>query len=418
MARSTLRSFISGVAGQCGPIIIDVGTSSLTGIRRAARPYLQQSAVLAHPTMETLALSASDCAVLGSHCARAGFLFDGCSRNAETFIDSLGVEWQRIDGALTPVHHPLEHATYREIASYRRPIWPQLMQAPDASRERSLVVADAPCPGLLDSSFLLRNAWTCLDGMASNDRRFSALLDWSLETIVQAYERMLERLPVAPDILVYGDDLGFQQSMFLSDADFRKLLRPRLQLLVSRLRQLTSAALCFHSCGAIRPILPDICDLGVDIINLDCTARGMACSELRRQLPKRLVFHGCSDLVALGRAVRCGNLASVALLTSEIVDSMPMIAAPVDSLSTSTDIDNAQLAAQFLRELAPDDIAAMAQLGPIRSVIESAVHKARAAELSAPLGMPPEFIPTGAPPDFEPAPASRHSPSLQDHLLH
>lgn len=392
MSGDRLRSLLGGPVGSDEPILLDIGTSTLTAVRAVARPDLKTGHLLAHPVMETLPLAASDCAALGSDCARAGFLFETIDPHCETFTDAFGVEWLRVDGSSTPVRHPLEHASLGEIVKHPRPIWPELVQVPDVSHRGQIVVADAPCPGLLDLSFALRNSWVCLDDMTSNWRSISALLDWSLDTIVAAYERMLSGLPYAPDVVVYGDDLGFQQSMFVSEIDFRNFVRPRMRTLISRLRRLTPAAICFHSCGAIRPILPDVCDLGIELLNFDGAARGMVCSEIRREVPKGLVFHGCSDLVALGRSVRAGNLASVALLTAEVVDSAPVIAAPMDNIYTAADVADVQLGARHLRELAPDDVAAIRRLGPVRSIIANAAEQALSAEPAALLGAPPEIF--------------------------
>jgi len=419
MSREQLRSLLNEPANTERSILVDIGTSTLTAVRAVARPDLQSGHLLAHPVMETLPLSARDCAALGSNCARAGFLFNTIDPGSETFTDAFGVEWLRVDGSVTPVRHPLEHATLAEIVKHPRPEWPGVVQIPESSHSQQIIVADAPCPGLLDLSFALRNSWTCLEDMTSNWRSISALLDWSLETIVEAYDRMLAGLPFTPDVVVYGDDLGFQQSMFVSEVDFRNFLRPRMRTLVSRLRRLTDAALCFHSCGAIRPILPDICDLGIEIINFDGAARGMICSELRRELPKGLVFHGCSNLVALGRAVRSQNMASVALLAAEIIDSMPAIAAPMDNMYSAADVADAQLGAQLLHELAPDEIASMGRLGPIRSIIENAAHQALAAELPAPRGDAPESLRfTDAAGVHHPSRGAARPPDKASHSLH
>lgn len=371
------------------PLLVDIGTSSLTAVRKVARPDLKVGSFVAHPVMETLALSAGECAALGSDFARTGFLFQAKTNLSDTFIDSFGIQWLRVDGSSTPVRHPLETASLARIVKYPRPTWPQYVQLPEAKPKDRIVVADAPCPGLLDLSFGLRSCWTCLDDMTSNWQKTSALLDWSLEAIVSAYEHMLAGMPFTPDVLVYGDDLGFQQSMFVSEIDFRNFIRPRMRTLFSRLRRLTSAKLCFHSCGAIRPIIPDLCDLGIDLINFDGNARDMICSELRREIPRRIIFHGCTDLCALGRAVRGGDMASVALLTTEIVDSMPAIAAPMDNMYAAQDVEDVQLAACFLHELSPEDIDSMARLGPVHSILDNAVSKARRANLPELYGKQP-----------------------------
>lgn len=381
--RNDFASLLGGARDRDVPIIVDVGTSSLTGIRLSAKPEWLQNGLVAHPVMETLALNGADCAALGSDCVRAGFLFERFKRHDETFVDSFGIEWLNVDGTATPCRHPLEHASLAEIAGHPRPAWPRRVQVPEYETRDLIVVADAPCPGLLDMCFGLRNSWICLDDMTSNWRTISALLDWSLETIVSAYEQMLLGLTHTPDIVIYGDDLGFQQSMFVSEIDFRNFIRPRMRTLFSRLRRLTKAPILFHSCGAIRPILGDICDLGVDLINFDGSARTMIATEIRRELPKTMVIHGSHDLVALGHAVAVGNMASVALLTQEIVECMPVIAAPMDNIALAEDVEAARLGAEMLRQLDPDDVAAIGRLGPVRQVLEAAV--ARAKEVIAPM---------------------------------
>lgn len=374
------------------PIVVDIGTSSLTGVRETARPDWLRQALVAHPVMETLPLSGLDCAALGSDCVRTGLLFHRHQREEDLFVDAFGIEWLVVDGTPTPSRHPLENASLAQIAAYPRPVWPSKVQVPEPDADGLIVVADAPCPGLLDMCFGLRNSWVCLDDMTSNWRSISALLDWSLETIVSAYERMLAALQTPPDILVYGDDLGFQQSMFVSEIDFRNFIRPRMRTLLSRLRRLTPAPILFHSCGAIRPILRDIADLGVDLINFDGAARTMIATEIRRELPKRMIVHGSHDLIALGKAVGAGNMASVALLTTEIIDCMPVIAAPMDNITSAEDVEAARRGAEFLRLLSPDDVAAIGRFGPVKDIIEPCVAQARAIELPEISGAAPRYL--------------------------
>lgn len=381
------------------PILVDIGTSSLTGIRVIARPSLAAQWV-GHPVMETLPLNGMDCAALGSDCVRTGLLFDRPHVVDDTFVDPFGIEWLVVDGTPTPSRHPLEHATLAEIARYSRPVWPSRVQISEPDVDDLVLVADAPCPGLLDMCFGLRNSWVCLDDMTSNWRSISALLDWSLETIVSAYEHLLSHLPRQPDVLIYGDDLGFQQSMFVSEIDFRNFVRPRMRTLFSRLRKLTPAALCFHSCGAIRPIVRDICDLGIDVFNFDGAARGMVSGEIRRDIPREIIIHGSNDLIALGRSVQSQNMASVAILASEIADCAPVIAAPMDNISVAEDIEAARIGAEFLRHLTPDDVSDLARLGPVRSILEHAVARANEALVPDLAGKRPASIDlTGCPSD-------------------
>lgn len=226
---------------------------------------------------------------------------------------------------------------------------------------------------------MLRNPWRFMDDITSDWRMASALLEWALETIVESYAYVLGKLPRQPEIIVYSDDLGFYDSMFLSPSDFRTYVRPRFRSLLMRLRRLTSASVCFHSCGAIQPIISDIADLGIEIINVDTKARGMAARQVRQSLPASTVLHGTTDLCALGAAIENQNLAEVAFLITELADSAPVIAGPADSLSSSKELFDAVRGTSFVRNLSDEDFEALRRLGPVRRIIERALEKTRSS---------------------------------------
>ncbi|HOL68013.1 MAG TPA: uroporphyrinogen decarboxylase family protein, partial [bacterium] len=53
----------------------------------------------------------------------------------------------------------------------------------------------------------------------------------------------------------------------------------------------------FHCCGAIRPMIPDLIEAGVDILNpIQVRARGMVPAELKREFGRFLCFHGGIDI--------------------------------------------------------------------------------------------------------------------------
>lgn len=380
--RVKLAEMLSG--NRNGPPLIDLGTTSLTGIRAGALPHLQKDRAVAHPIYEMLPLAPMDCIRLGSDFIRTGLLFAPPVITDEPFIDAYGVEWLRDEGFLSPISHPLETAGLKDISHYPKPQWRQQIQPVEPEFLNSgIVIADAPCPGLLDLCFMLRNTWRFMEDIAENWQIPTALLDWSLETIVEAYSYMLSSLPVQPDIIIYNDDLGYQDGMFFSPSDFRNHVRPYMHSLLTRLRQLTPAAICFHSCGAIRPILRDIAELGIEIMNLDTNAKGMDVMEVRRELPGSVILHGSNDLCALGRAVANKDKAGIALLITELAQSAPVIAGPMDNMSSAEEVLAAVRGAAFIRNLSNDDFEKLRQIGPVRNIIEEAMEKTLSTELPA-----------------------------------
>jgi hypothetical protein len=371
------RRSLSRKLGEVVPV--DIGTTSLTALRAAARPDLA-APMTGHPVYETLPLSAANVARMGSDFQRAGFVWERDPERGEEWFDAYGVGWMVTDGNMAPFQHPLEAAGWEALSRHPRPKMPKLIQIADATSDAP-VILDPPCPGLLDTCFMLRNGWQFMLDLTENFRVANALLDWALETITQAYDQALDALPGDPDVIVYGDDLGFETGMYLSDLDFRTFIYPRMQTLFARIRARSGAQLCLHSCGAVNSIVSDFCGLGVDMLNLDFYARNMLLPDIRERLPKNMILHAPVNLAAIGQSVESDNRASLALLATDVALAMPCIGGPIDNISTPAEADHCIRGAAFVRALDGDDLRALRELGPVKSIIRKATYAARAAEI-------------------------------------
>ena len=70
------------------------------------------------------------------------------------------------------------------------------------------------------------------------------------------------------DIIMLGDDVGAETSMILSPSLWRKMIKPQLSNVIDSARAGNSKVLIFyHSDGKIEPIIPDLIEIGVDILN-------------------------------------------------------------------------------------------------------------------------------------------------------
>ncbi len=96
------------------------------------------------------------------------------------------------------------------------------------------------------------------------------------------------------DMVSLADDYGSQASQLISPTMFRRLLKPRLTTLVSEIKALSpEVRVFFHSCGNVRPIIPDFIEMGIDILNpVHVRATGMEPAALKRDFGKDLVFWG------------------------------------------------------------------------------------------------------------------------------
>ena len=77
--------------------------------------------------------------------------------------------------------------------------------------------------------------------------------------------------------------------------DWRKLIKPHLArtFAVGKSRGLWVA---YHCCGALRPIIPDLVEIGLDVLNpIQANCPGMDALELKREFGKQLTFMGGLD---------------------------------------------------------------------------------------------------------------------------
>jgi uroporphyrinogen decarboxylase len=74
---------------------------------------------------------------------------------------------------------------------------------------------------------------------------------------------------------------------------YRKIVKPLHKELFDFIHAHTKAKLFFHSCGAIRPVIGDLIEIGVDILNpVQVSATGMDSAELKREFGKDITFWG------------------------------------------------------------------------------------------------------------------------------
>ncbi len=98
------------------------------------------------------------------------------------------------------------------------------------------------------------------------------------------------------DICWLGDDYASQQSLLMSADLWRQRIKPYLAEQVQVARQ-HGLAVLFHSCGAVRAILPDLIDIGVDaLLVFQTTARGMDAISIAREFGGKMVFYGGVDI--------------------------------------------------------------------------------------------------------------------------
>ena len=162
-----------------------------------------------------------------------------------------------------------------------------------ASTERALF-GIAPCGhDLFNQLFRVRGMEEGLMDLVANVEFAEAFLDRLTGTIVTAQERYLAEVGDLIDVHFAADDLAGQSGPLVSPTTWRKLVKPRQARIMAAIKARTRAPVFYHSCGAIREFLPDLVEIGVDIVNpVQISAEGMAPRALKERWGSKLVFWG------------------------------------------------------------------------------------------------------------------------------
>ncbi len=89
--------------------------------------------------------------------------------------------------------------------------------------------------------------------------------------------------------------MGAQQRMLISPAMWRRMLKPRMATLISTLKAINPALkVAYHSDGNIWPIIPDLIEIGLDVLN-PIQPLSMDPAEVGRDFGDRLCFWGSID---------------------------------------------------------------------------------------------------------------------------
>ncbi len=124
----------------------------------------------------------------------------------------------------------------------------------------------------------------------NSDKLIGKLADLKIEF----WDALLSEIGDVVDIVGEGDDYGTQQSQLISPGQFREYYKPHFVRVLDFIKKKTpDVKLIFHSCGNVRPIIPDLIEMGVDILNpVHITANGMEPIQLKKDFGDDIVFWG------------------------------------------------------------------------------------------------------------------------------
>jgi uroporphyrinogen decarboxylase len=123
------------------------------------------------------------------------------------------------------------------------------------------------------------------------------IMDRIVEVHVENLKTVLELAGDRLDMVYTYDDVATQNSLLISPGHWRSMVKPRHQQILDVVHQYGKTAM-YHCDGALAPLIPELIDMGVDVLNpIQTDGPGMEASGLKAQFGKRLTFHGGIDII-------------------------------------------------------------------------------------------------------------------------
>jgi uroporphyrinogen decarboxylase len=131
--------------------------------------------------------------------------------------------------------------------------------------------------------------------LALNPELVHYCLDQLFDFCYENTTRIYEAIPGRVNVSYVAEDMGSQESLLFSPKQIHEFLIPRMRRMIN-LAHSAGAYAFFHSDGAVRRIIPDMIEAGIDVLNpIQWRCTGMDRAGLQRDFGDQLVFHGGVD---------------------------------------------------------------------------------------------------------------------------
>jgi uroporphyrinogen decarboxylase len=202
--------------------------------------------------------------------------------------------------------------------------------------------------GLFEHSWRLRGFENAMMDAATEPDYYAELLD-RLTDLFLAFVEVWADVPA--DAIMFGDDWGFQQGVILGPERWRAFIKPRWAKVYQAVHAQGKRTIS-HCCGSIVDILPDIVEIGLDVLeSVQPEARGMNPYALKKRWGDQITFWGClGSQSTIQFSSPQGIAVEVQRLCAEMGAGGGYILAPAKSLQPGTPVENAAAVVQAFTE--------------------------------------------------------------------
>ncbi len=224
-------------------------------------------------------------------------------QDGERYTDEWGITWRSTPyetpyglGHYTEmIAHPLADAA--AISSYRPPDPRRAELYADAAWtlaefKDEYWITGVTVTTIWETAWALRGYDQMLADLIGDPDLADAILDIPYRYHLAAAARLVE---MGVDMIWIGDDVGSQRAMLMSPRMWRRFLKPRMATFIATLKGLNPRLkIAYHTDGTVWPIIPDLIEIGLDVLN-PIQPACMDPAELKQRYGANLCFWGSLD---------------------------------------------------------------------------------------------------------------------------
>jgi uroporphyrinogen decarboxylase len=274
---------------------------------------------------------------------------------AATYVDEWGVKWRSPKNGLyyDTVGHPLLDCTLEDIEKFK---WPdprdnsRIAGLGKTARELyegtdyALIMNGplyggvyVPCQWLMGyEDFFMK--------MMLEPKVVEALLDRIVAYHIGQWDMILDEAGKYLEAVVICDDLGTQSSPIMGLSVYREMIKPAHKKIVSFIKSKADVKVIYHSDGAIADFLPDIMEVGFDVLNpVQVSAIGMEdTGKLKREFGNKLSFWGagCESQSTLTRGTVEEIRAEVEQHVNDLAPGGGLILGSIHNIQKDAPVEN------------------------------------------------------------------------------
>jgi uroporphyrinogen decarboxylase len=224
-------------------------------------------------------------------------------QSSEPYTDEWGIGWRPCvyqtkfgPGVYTEVaSHPL--ADDAKLGAYQPPDpnRPELYLEAErllAQHGAEYYIVGVTVTTIFETAWALRGLSQLMMDFVADPDLAHRVLEIPYRYHLAAAKRLVE---LGVDMLWTGDDVGSQHGMMISPSHWRTFLKPRMAEFIATVKAINpQLKVAYHCDGDLRSIIPELIEIGVDVLN-PIQPACMDPAEIKRAYGDRLCFWGSLD---------------------------------------------------------------------------------------------------------------------------